>query len=387
MSIIKEYQITLDLIRNQQLNPTIQIKESDLNSVNFAFTLMDDGAVIDLTGSTVRLAVKKPSGLTVIQDCELTDPVAGACGLTLDNQAYIEIGNHTAELIISNGDIVSVSRSFVYTSLDAIMDDATLESQNEWQSFQEILNNADKRPILGHGSPNNAVMPEYQGQEYLDTDAMAMYFASTVAIDSWRSFSSGGTDTGGGTVTTGSVYWADVLDKPTVFPPAAHTHLWQDIVDKPATFTASPHTHLWADITDKPTEFAPAPHDHPEYLLIADAQADYQPYGTVPTHTHVWADIVDKPATFTPPVATGGTLGGVIVGNGLHMVGSYMTIRDGLGIKTNPTTYAVDVDKPTTDTWYVKNAPNQTLTLWKGTQDAYNVIGTKDPNTVYFITP
>jgi BppU N-terminal domain len=345
---------------------------------------MDDGAVVDLTGTTVQIAVKKPSGMTVFQNCDVTDATTGSCEVVLNNQAYLEIGAHSAELVLTSGDVVSISRSFTYTSLDAILDDATLTSENDWQTFQDILLNADKRPLLGSGSPNNIAMPEYQGQQYLDTAAMTMYFASTVAIDGWRSIGTGG-GTGGGT-TTGSTYWADILDKPTVFTPAAHTHLWNDITDKPVTFTPAYHTHLWADITDKPTEFPPAPHTHDEYLTSTEADGLYQALGVVPAHTHLWADITDKPTTFTPPTATGATLGGVIVGNGLHMVGGYITVRDGLGIKTNATTYAVDVDKPTTDTWYVKNAPNQTLTLWKGTQAAYDAITTKDANTVYFIT-
>jgi hypothetical protein len=342
---------------------------------------MDDGNVIDLTGTTAQITIKKPSGMTVFQLMDITDPTLGQAEVILDNQAYIEIGSHSAEVILTTADQTSVTRSFTYTSLDAILDDTTLESQNEWTDLQTILVNADKKPLLGAGSPNNAVTPEYQGQSYLDTDNMVMYYASTLAIDSWRSYGTGGT---GGT-TGGSVTWADVTDKPTVFPPSPHTHLWSEIVDRPTTMTPTAHTHLWADITDKPATFPPSPHDHPEYLTEAQAGGLYQAIGTIPAHTHFWADIVDKPTTFTPPIM-GASVGGARVGNGLKMVGEYLTIRDGLGIKTNATTYALDVDKPTMDTWYVKNATNQNLTLWKGTQADYSAIVTKDPNTVYFIT-
>jgi BppU N-terminal domain len=343
---------------------------------------MDDGTVIDLTGTTVQLTIKKPSGMTIFQLCDLTDPLMGLAEVTLDNQAYIEIGNHSAEIVITSADVVSVTRSFSYTSLDAILDDTTLESQNDWADLHEILLSADKKPILGAGSPNNVVTPEYQGQSYLDTTNMVMYYASTLAIDSWRSYGTGG---GGGT-TGGSVTWADVLDKPAVFPPSPHTHLWSEIEDRPTTMTPTAHTHLWADITDKPVTFPPDPHEHPEYLTEGEADGLYQAIGTVPTHTHFWADITDKPLTFPPPIMGSG-VGGARVGNGLKMVGEYLTIRDGLGIKTNATTYALDVDKTTMDTWYVQNATGQDLTLWKGNQTAYDAITTKDPNTVYFITP
>lgn len=379
MDLIKDYQITLDLIRTTS-NPTIQVKQSDLNSVRFKFIVMDDGSVIDLTGAAVKLTVRKPSGLTVFQDCTITIPLEGECEVILNNQAYLEVGNYTAELVLTRGEQTSVTRNFVYTSLDAILDDTTLESSDEWTDLHNILIGADKKPILGAGSPNNAVMPEYQGQSYLDTTAMTMYYASTATIDGWKSYGTGGTGGTGGTV-----YWADVLDKPTLFPPSGHTHFWADITDKPTSFTPATHTHLWADITDKPLTFAPDAHTHDEYLTETEGNTLYQAIGVVPTHTHTWADILDKPTTFTPPVM-GAALGGARVGNGLKMVGEYLTIRDGLGIKTNATTYALDVDKASIDTWYVQNATGQDLTLWKGTQAEYDAIVTKDANTVYFIT-
>lgn len=340
---------------------------------------MDDGGIIDLTGVNVRLTIRKPSELTVFQDCVVTKPLEGACEVFLNNQAFLEVGTYTAELVLTTPDTVSITNSFTYVSQDAILDDTALESQNEWTDLAEILLTADKRPILGTGSPNNAVLPEYVGQSYLDTTAMTMYYASTIAIDGWRSYGTGGA---GG---TGSTYWADILDKPTEFTPVAHTHFWTDITDKPTAFTPTAHTHLWADITDKPTEFTPVAHTHDEYLTEAEASTLYQGVGVIPTHTHVWADITDKPLTFPPPLMGSG-IGGAKVGNGLKMVGEYLTIRDGLGIKTNASTYALDVDKTAIDTWYVQNAAGQDLTLWKGTQAAYDAITTKDANTVYFIT-
>jgi hypothetical protein len=369
-------------VKNIAQNPTIQVKESDLNSVQFNFQVTDNGALVDLTGAEVRLVVLKPSGLTVIQDCEMVEAVTGLCRVLLSNQAYLEIGNYTGELVITTPTSTIVTRSFAYSSLDAILDDETLESANDWQAIHDILNNSDKRPILGTGSPNLVVTPEYIGQSYLDTTGMIMYYASTLVNDSWRSFGTGG---GGGEI-GGSVYWGDVLDKPTSFPPIAHTHLWAEIADRPTTMAPTAHTHLWADITDKPVTFPPSAHTHEEYLTGSQANGLYQAIGTVPTHTHLWADITDKPTTFTPPVMSGGGVGGARVGNGLRMVGEYLTIRDGLGIKANTTTSTLDIDKVATDAWYVRNASGQSLILWKGTQAEYDAIVTKDPNTVYFVT-
>lgn len=380
MNLVKEYLLNLDLVKAIVTNPTIQVKETDLNSVKFLFRITDDGGIVDLTGSIVRLTVQKPSGLTVFQDCDITDAISGMCEVLLDNQAYIEVGNYIGELVITRDEITSVTRSFVYSSLSSVLDDDTLESANEWQSLHDILLNADERPILGIGSPNGVVAPEYRGRQYLDTAGMVMYYASTLANDGWLIFGTGGEGGGGGTVS-----WANVLDKPTLFTPSAHNHIWAEITDRPTTMTPTAHTHLWADISDKPLVFPPDTHTHDEYLTPEQASGMYQQIGTVPAHTHFWADITDKPTYFTPPVMSGGNVGGARVGNGLKTVGEYLTIRDGLGIKTNTGTSALDVDKVALDSWYVRNASGMSLILWKGTQAEFDAIVTKDPNTVYFV--
>lgn len=47
----------------------------------------------------------------------------------------------------------------------------------------------------------------------------------------------------------GSASWAQVTDKPTVFPPSAHTHTWAQVTGRPSTFPPSAHTHAVADVT------------------------------------------------------------------------------------------------------------------------------------------
>ncbi len=135
-------------------------------------------------------------------------------------------------------------------------------------------------------------------------------------------------------------------------------------------------------------------HDHPEYLTDTEADAlfltpaegdtRYQASGTVPTHTHTVANITDFPTEMTPKLMQSGVRGGARVGNGLGMSGEYLTVKSGAGLVTSATTYQVEVDRATTDGWYVKNATGQGLTIWKGTQAAYDGL-TKDPNTLYFI--
>jgi hypothetical protein len=49
------------------------------------------------------------------------------------------------------------------------------------------------------------------------------------------------------------VSWSEIQNKPTEFPPTAHTHPAQ---------TPEAHTHTFNDIAEKPTTFPPSPHTH-----------------------------------------------------------------------------------------------------------------------------
>ena len=47
-----------------------------------------------------------------------------------------------------------------------------------------------------------------------------------------------------------TVEWTTVLNKPTSFPPSAHTHFWSDITDKPTEFTPISHNHTISQVTN-----------------------------------------------------------------------------------------------------------------------------------------
>ena len=166
----------------------------------------------------MRLSVLKPSGLTVFQDCVITDALDGSCEALLNNQAYLETGMHSGELVITKGETQSTTRQFEYFSLNTIMNDQTLESSNDWESLHTLLLRAGLKPITGEGSPNGIIQPEYEGQIYLDTLNNLMFYALDLTIDGWHPF---GTGQGGG---GGPTYWADIISKPLTFAPSAHNH-------------------------------------------------------------------------------------------------------------------------------------------------------------------
>lgn len=97
------------------------------------------------------------------------------------------------------------------------------------------------------------------------------------------------------TVSTTSVDWANVTNKPATFAPSAHSHDWADVANKPATFAPSAHGHDWADIANKPVAYPPSAHNH-DWASIANKPATFTPSA----HSHDWASIASKPTTFAP---------------------------------------------------------------------------------------
>ena len=78
-AMVKTFDILLDL-EKELYSPSsllFSISRNDFNSVQLNFVITQDGTPIDLSNKTVELAVKKPSGLTVYQACEITSAQEG----------------------------------------------------------------------------------------------------------------------------------------------------------------------------------------------------------------------------------------------------------------------------------------------------------------------
>jgi len=86
--------------------------------------------------------------------------------------------------------------------------------------------------------------------------------------------------------------WEDVTGKPSVFPPAAHTHDWGDVTGTPATYPPSAHSHVVADVVDFPATMPPSAHTHPWEQVTGKPTT----FPAAP-HTHVSTDLADATAT------------------------------------------------------------------------------------------
>lgn len=100
------------------------------------------------------------------------------------------------------------------------------------------------------------------------------------------------------------VYWLAIIDKPSTFPPSAHTHSESDITGLVADLAgkaAVSHVHVISDITGLTAVLlgkSDVGHTHAQADItgLVAALAGKSDVG----HTHAWADITGKPTTFPP---------------------------------------------------------------------------------------
>ena len=311
--MLKTFDVLLDI--EKELHhismPAFNISQSDLDSVEITFHVNQDDAAFDLTDKTVQIAIKKPSGLTIFQNCSIVDAAAGETNVILSKQAYIEYGFYTGELMISDLDQMIVTTPFYYGVRTAIMAAQAEESINDWSALENALFNMDKKPLIVDGVPT--AVPEYTGQMAVDTTGKRAFIAYDTTATGWQLIAAGEGGAGGGIV-----YWNDILGKPLTFAPAAHGHVIGEISGLQAALDAKADIGetgggavAWEDVTGKPLTFAPAAHTHAigEVTGLQGAldgkadNADLAAYAPV-NHVHDFADIANKPLTYTPTAHT-----------------------------------------------------------------------------------
>lgn len=139
---MKKIDITVNTEEN--LHYTIfTANTNDLKIIQLFITIFQNGIPYDLTGSTVRIAIKKPDRKTVFQDCEVIDALSGKCEVVLNSQANIVAGEHQAEVMVYKGESVAVTGKFSYRTEKGILDNTTVESTNEWQSINKAISDAE----------------------------------------------------------------------------------------------------------------------------------------------------------------------------------------------------------------------------------------------------
>lgn len=413
--MLKTYEITLDIEKElySVSDLLFSISRNDFDSVELQFKIKQDESNFNLTDKTVELAIKKPSGLTVYQTCEITNAVEGEAKVRLSIQAYIEYGIHVAEIYIRDADQLAVTSPFWYSARTAIMENEATDSINEWSALQQALFAYDLKPIITEGFPTE--LPEYVGQLAFDAVNKAVFIASDLTVESWQVL---GTGEGGSSV----VSWDYIIDKPVAFTPEIHTHDYIDIKNKPILFPAEAHDHAIADVValqevldgkaaadhnhdsayspinhNHDLEYAPIDHDHnsvdiSDFTTAVDTRIDtalsaYTP--TIPAEylTETEADLRYAPIDTVDSeplqvVAAPTTTPEFIGQTAIDTVNKRTYIAEGTTAadwrRLAGTNYVDTADA------YITNTVLAGLKLWKGTQAAYELL-TKDPNTLYFI--
>ena len=172
------------------------VSTNDFESIQLTFTINQDGTSVNLTDTIVELAIKKPSGLSTYQVCEITDPIQGKAVISLSIQSYLEYGVHMAELYIRNQSQIVVTCPFWYSSRSAIMESQDVESINDWSALQAALFAYDLKPLIIEGFPT--ATPDYVGQMAFDVVNKIVYVANDLTSVSWQTIGTGGEGGGGG---------------------------------------------------------------------------------------------------------------------------------------------------------------------------------------------
>ena len=179
----------------------------------------------------------------------------------------------------ANTDSASVTKSYTTNSADAALE-LTLRGNNVVNIVTNTLTKSEARvEIIGTGRPDDPSTLEATTIQQVANAQVGTLFISLdgagVGAWAWRK-----RRTGWGLVEGFPIMWGDIQNRPSLFPPSAHTHPWSDLTGVPVTFPATTHTHPWADVTGKPATFPPAAHPHP------------------------WSDLTGVPATFPPAAHT-----------------------------------------------------------------------------------
>lgn len=106
-----------------------------------------------------------------------------------------------------------------------------------------------------------------------------------------------------------TVIWDNVTDKPSTFPPSAHTHPWSDLSSFVGSSLAQLATRNYSDLQGIPATFAPSAHVHAAGDITSGTFADARIAASNVTQHQAalaiaWGQLTGVPSTFTPAAHT-----------------------------------------------------------------------------------
>jgi hypothetical protein len=106
----------LDLIQKTN-NPLITVKKDEVANVTLAFQLLNDAVPVDLTGTTLSIAVSTPNKTILSKACTITDAINGLFDVLLDADMYSIVGDYSAQIYWFNGAEVNITDKIYYESV------------------------------------------------------------------------------------------------------------------------------------------------------------------------------------------------------------------------------------------------------------------------------
>jgi len=171
-TVSKTFDIKLDVERNlySPMQILFYVANNDVDSVELDFEIIQDDQPYDLTGKTLQMAIKKPSGAVIYEGIEITSAPEGKANTTLHQTAYIESGLHTAEIYIQDAGETLVISPFYYNSWESIsiQDTVVTDPTTGDVYWQNILN----KPLTFPPSVHSHAIGDVTGlQNVLDSKA------------------------------------------------------------------------------------------------------------------------------------------------------------------------------------------------------------------------
>jgi hypothetical protein len=137
--ITKEFTIIAD-IEKPFKNRNFTVNTNDLNTLKIIATVKKSGEPLPLYSVTPRIAVRKPDKTVVFQDGVIANAIRGVCEFDLNNQAFMLMGNHKAEIMLyASGERVAVTESFTYTATGGILSGIAEESKTILEPVTQSL--------------------------------------------------------------------------------------------------------------------------------------------------------------------------------------------------------------------------------------------------------
>jgi hypothetical protein len=155
--MLKTFDIKLDIEKDlySPMQILFNVSNSDVESVQLNFEILQDENPFDLTGKTIQMAIQSPSRKVVYAGIEITEPIEGKASAILSQNAYLEEGIHISEVYITDIDQTIVTSPFHFNSWQSITAQETVPTDPTTGDvyWQNVLNKPLTFPPNTHSHP------------------------------------------------------------------------------------------------------------------------------------------------------------------------------------------------------------------------------------------